>query len=183
MKPTLYGALVVLVCVLAGWLAARLLTLAWPAASAGSAAAFGWLVALVTLCRAAFLFFVRPDLAPYMLPTQQALDGNHFALAVALLVAGAGGLAYGMRTAERAQSLLAQIRAAKCGVAIVAFALLTCIAGVIMLLRQDWMGAVGYLAYTAFDLGLLLLSLSLVWLLARTLGRPGAAPVEEHKAP
>jgi len=182
LKPTLYGALVALVCLFAGWIAARVLVLAWLAAPPRVASVFGWVVALAALCGAAFLFFVRPELVPYMLPTRHALDGNHFVLAVALLVAGAAGLVYGMRTAEPAPNLLAQIRAAKCGVAIVAFALLTCAAGLVMLVRQDWMGAVGYLAYAMFDLGLLFLVLSLVWLLARTLSRPSAAPVEEHKA-
>jgi len=183
LKPTLYGALVSLVCLLTGWVAVRVLVLAWPAAPPRSASVFGWVVALATLCGAAFLLFVRPELVPYMLPTRRALDGNHFALAVALLMAGAAGLVYGMRTAEPAQSFLAQIRAAKCGIAIVFSALLTCAAGFVMLVRQDWMGAVGYLAYSVFDLGLLFLVLSLICLLLRTLSRPNAESMEKHEAP
>ena len=99
-----------------------------------------------------------------------------------VLAAAAAGLVYAMRIATPRPGLLAQLAAAKCGSAIALFALITCAAGAIMLLGQPSMGAAYYMAYTVFDVGLLLIVLSLVCLLARTLGRAACAH-EAQKRP
>lgn len=160
LKPVLYGLLVLLGCLLAGWLAR--VALAW---SLGKAAGGGlrfvpWLVAAGCVL-GALILALQPELAAYMLPTRFQLDANHFI--VAILAMGAGLLA-----------LLAEVRAARAGhpgpgplprpplaAALAVVLALAAVSGIGMLAKA------GDLAYTVFDTGLVLASAGAAVVLAR----------------
>lgn len=161
LKPILYGLLVLLGCLLAGWLAR--LALAWGLGEAGGSGALRfvpWLI-VVACALGALTLALQPGLAAYMLPTRFQLDANHFLVAV--LIVGAGLLA-----------LLAEVRAARAGgpgplprpprVATLAVVLaLAVVSGIGMLAR------VGAFVYTVFDAALVLAAAGVAGILARRL--------------
>jgi len=156
LKPVLYALLLLLACTFAGCASVRLVASLRP----------GWerrrwlgrLVAASLAVLAALVYLLRPGYMGYMLTGRATLDRWHFPLAVSVLVAGLVGMAYLFRTEKPRWQKWRR----KCAVSIGACLFLCLLAGLVMLFRQDWMGPVGYVSYTVFDLGLVLIVLTLL---------------------
>jgi hypothetical protein len=171
MKPATY-ALLALAAGLGALLALRGVALRHSVVAPRTLATFSWL-ALAGLVVAGVLVFRSPGLAEYMTVRRFTLDAAHFWVGSGILfIALVLALQHPTRTATQCTPpLLARI--------LWVLIVVTGICGGLVLLQLTWLESLTRLAYTGFDLGLLLLLLVIVADLARRLAGLPCPPVAE----
>ncbi|NMC39617.1 MAG: hypothetical protein GYA43_00365 [Bacteroidales bacterium] len=91
--------------------------------------------------------FLKPDVRSYVLPSRLVLDANHFLITVAALIAGAV-VWVKLRNERRHATLMAKTQSA--------LLILAVISGFLMIIKFDQIYSVVRIAYTVFDLAVVL---------------------------
>lgn len=91
--------------------------------------------------------FLKPDVRSYVLPSRLVLDANHFLITVAALMAGAV-VWVKLRNEKRNAAFMAKTQAA--------LLILAIISGFLMIIKFDQIYAIVRIAYTVFDLAVVL---------------------------
>jgi len=152
LKPILYFLLLIVACLLVGWVYQRLvekkqallpalLVKNWVPLAIAGAAFIGVIIILM-----------QPELKQYALPSRFWLDANHFFIS-ALILGGAFIFAL-QQNQKNFRWLLALL-------------LVAIVAGIFMLVKLPFIGLMTRLSYSIFDLSRILLALSIFLLLIR----------------
>jgi hypothetical protein len=150
LKPTLYLLLTILL-ILAAIFAVRQYVLKHKIGDATRAYRWSWWAAVLGI---AGLFFVAftPRLLAYMTVERFNLDANHFWIALAVLVLSLWAATAG-RAGKNQGSLPDKLTAIQYVLTVIVV-----ICGILMLIRGSWIEWLSRFAYTAFDLGLTLMT-------------------------
>jgi len=156
LKPILYGCLVLLGCLLAGWVARW--ALAWGLGEAALGGAWRFLPWIVAAAGAlgVLLLALQPALAAYVLPTRFQLDANHLVVAILALGAGLGALLVEVRAARSGGAGGGPIPRRPLPMALAVVLILALVSGTVMLVKGAVPEAMARLAYTLFDGALVL---------------------------
>ncbi|HQK71543.1 MAG TPA: hypothetical protein PL101_10595, partial [Bacteroidales bacterium] len=91
--------------------------------------------------------FLKPDVRSYVLPSRLALDANHFIITMAALIAGAV-VWVRLRNEKRNNSLMGKTQAV--------LLILAIVSGFLMIIKFDQIYSIVRVAYTVFDLAVVL---------------------------
>ena len=179
LKPITYGLMVVLglgFVALAGGAALR-----WVFEPRPVPAAMRVLPLLVALLAgaAAVMLLWRPRLMEYMLPTRFWLDGNHFLLAVAVLVAGLVAFLSEVKGRVSGNPPRRSWLGSLAGGELLISLVLACVAGALIFLKLPGLDPVTRYSYTAFDLAVALVVLGTIVSVLRHAGRMSFHPRAE----
>lgn len=170
-KPALYVLFVVLLCLLVIWAIDRALEVLGPPSIGLHHRVFSWIIGIAILLIFGYLMF-HPELLEFMLPGRFWLDSHHFGVGAAVMLIGTLALLVRLKQLHPGRRLRMRLISCYRAVMLAVGVVIAAMSGILMLLYLPTLGAVTFIAYTLFDLSLILIMVGVLLAVFREIVNP-----------